>query len=47
VAFNSYLGYLYGPSQILASTTVFMQFAFAALERVFSLFDLIPEDEDD
>jgi ABC-type multidrug transport system fused ATPase/permease subunit len=47
VAFNSYLGYLYGPSQFLASTTVYMQSAFAALERVFSLFDLIPEDEDD
>jgi ABC-type multidrug transport system fused ATPase/permease subunit len=47
VAFNSYLGYLYGPSQFLASTTVYMQSAFAALERVFALFDLIPEDEED
>jgi len=47
VAFNSYLGYLYGPSRFLASTTVYMQSAFAALERVFALFDLIPEDEDD
>ena len=47
VAFNSYLGYLYGPSRFLASTTVYMQSAFASLERVFTLFDLIPEDEDD
>jgi len=47
IAFTSYLGYLYGPSRFLASTTVYMQSAFAALERVFSLFDLIPEDEDD
>ena len=47
VAFNSYLGYLYGPSRFLASTTVYMQSAFAALERVFSLFELIPEDDGD
>jgi len=47
VAFNSYLSYLYGPSRFLATTTVYMQSAFAALERVFSLFDLIPEDEED
>ena len=47
VAFNSYLGYLYGPSSFLASTTVYMQSAFAALERVFSLFELIPEDDGD
>ena len=47
IAFNSYLGYLYGPSRFLASTTVYMQSAFAALERVFSLFELIPEDDGD
>ena len=47
VAFNSYLGYLYGLSRFLASTTVYMQSAFAALERVFSFFELIPEDGSD
>lgn len=46
-AFYGYLGYLYGPSHFLASTIVNFQSAFAALERVFALFDLIPEDEDD
>ena len=47
VAFNSYIAYLYGPSRFLATTNVFLQSAFAALERVFSIYDLLPEDEYD
>lgn len=47
IAFNSYLGYLYTPSRFLATMNVFLQSSFAALERVFMLFELIPEDEDD
>lgn len=47
VAFNSYLGYLYGPSRFLASSVVQLQAAFAAFDRVFELFGLVPEDEND
>jgi len=47
VAFNGYLGYIYGPARYLASTHVGLQSSFAALERVFSLYELIPEDEHD
>ena len=47
VAFYSYIAYLYGPSRFLATMHVNLQSAFAALERVFAIFDLIPEYEDD
>ena len=47
VAFNSYIAYLYGPSRFLATTQIFLQSAFAALERVFSIYNLLPEDESD
>lgn len=45
VAFNAYLAYLYGPSRFIATMHVHLQTGFAALERVFELYDLIPEDE--
>ena len=47
VAFNSYLAYLYGPSRFLASVNIYLQSSLAALERVFTLFSLVPEDEQD
>lgn len=47
VAFNSYLVYLYGPSTFLANINVYLQPALAAFERVFKLFGLLPEDEQD
>ncbi len=46
-AFNAYLAYLFGPSRFLAALHIQLQSSFAALERVFSLYQLIPEDEDD
>ncbi len=47
VAFNSYIAYLYGSSRFLASANVFLQSAFAALERVFFIYNLLPEDVGD
>ncbi len=47
IAFNSYLAYLYGPTRFLASIHIQFQTAWAALHRVFTIFHLIPEDEDD
>jgi ABC-type multidrug transport system fused ATPase/permease subunit len=46
-AFNAYLGYLYGPSNFLSSVFIRMKSSMAAIERVFSLFELIPENEND
>ena len=47
VAFNSYLVYLYGPTRFWATVHIRFQSAFAALQRVFTIFALIPEDEND
>jgi ABC-type multidrug transport system fused ATPase/permease subunit len=47
VAFNAYLAYLYGPAQLMASMSLTLQTSFAALERVFALFDVVPEDDGD
>jgi ABC-type multidrug transport system fused ATPase/permease subunit len=44
LAFQSYLGYVYGPAQFLASTGLRLQNALAALERVSTLFDIVPEE---
>jgi len=44
LAFRSYLGYVYGPAQFLASTGLQLQNALAALERVSTLFDIVPEE---
>lgn len=44
LAFMSYLGFVYGPVQVLAAATVQLQGALAALERVSALFDIVPEE---
>jgi subfamily B ATP-binding cassette protein MsbA len=44
LAFQSYLGYVYGPAQFLATTNLQLQDALAALERVSTLFDIVPEE---
>ncbi len=44
LAFQSYLGYVYGPAQFLASANLQLQNALAALERVAALFDIVPEE---
>jgi ABC-type multidrug transport system fused ATPase/permease subunit len=42
-AFQSYLGYVYGPAMSLASTNLDMQNALAALARVSALYNIVPE----
>jgi len=44
LAFQAYLGYVYGPAQFLATTNLQLQDALAALERVSALFDIVPEE---
>lgn len=44
LAFQAYLGYVYGPVQFLATTNLQLQNALAALERVSALFDIVPEE---
>jgi ABC-type multidrug transport system fused ATPase/permease subunit len=44
LAFQSYLGYIYGPAQFLASISLQLQNALAALDRVSALFDIVPEE---
>jgi ABC-type multidrug transport system fused ATPase/permease subunit len=44
LAFQAYLGYVYGPAQFLADTNLQLQGALAALERVSALFDIVPEE---
>jgi subfamily B ATP-binding cassette protein MsbA len=44
LAFQAYLGYVYGPAQFLAATNLQLQDALAALERVSTLFDIVPEE---
>jgi len=44
LAFQSYLGYVWGPAKSLANTNLSLQSALAALERVSTLFDTVPED---
>jgi ABC-type bacteriocin/lantibiotic exporter with double-glycine peptidase domain len=39
VAFSAYLAYLYGPAQSLVSLMIALQTFFAALERIFQLFE--------
>jgi len=43
LAFQSYLGYVYGPAQFLASANLQLQNALASLERVSALYDIVPE----
>jgi ABC-type multidrug transport system fused ATPase/permease subunit len=44
LAFQSYLGYVYGPAMFLASTNLQLQNALAALERVSALLAIVPEE---
>jgi len=44
MAFQSYLGYVYGPAHFLATANLQLQNALAALERVSVLFDIVPEE---
>ncbi len=44
LAFQAYLGYVFGPTQFLASANLELQTALAALERVSALFDIVPEE---
>ncbi|MFC1815835.1 ABC transporter ATP-binding protein [Thermodesulfobacteriota bacterium] len=45
LAFQVYLGYVFGPAQSLASANLQLQSALAALQRVSALFDIVPEKE--
>ncbi|NIO49815.1 MAG: ATP-binding cassette domain-containing protein [Candidatus Aminicenantes bacterium] len=45
LAFQAYLGYVFGPAQFLASANLELQNARAALERVSALFDIVPEEK--
>lgn len=44
LAFQAYLGYVFGPAQALASANLQLQDALAALQRVAALFDIVPEE---
>lgn len=44
IAFQAYLGYVFGPAQYLATANLDLQRALAALERVSALFNLVPEE---
>ena len=44
LAFQAYLGYVYGPAQFLANINFQFQSSRASLERVAALFEAIPED---
>jgi len=44
LAFQAYLGYVYGPARYLATANLQLQSATAALERVSALFDIVPEE---
>lgn len=44
LAFQAYLGYVYGPTQFLANMNYQFQESRASLERISALFDAMPED---
>ena len=44
LAFQAYLGYVFGPAQFLATANLQLQTALAALQRVSTLFDIVPEE---
>jgi ABC-type bacteriocin/lantibiotic exporter with double-glycine peptidase domain len=44
LAFQAYLGYVFGPARFLATANIELQEALAALQRVSVLFDIAPED---
>jgi len=45
LAFQGYLGYVFGPVQFLAATNLQLQEPLAALERVSAMFDIVPEEQ--
>jgi subfamily B ATP-binding cassette protein MsbA len=47
LAFQAYLGYVFGPAQFLASANLDLQNALASLERVSALYDILPEENMD
>jgi ABC-type multidrug transport system fused ATPase/permease subunit len=47
LAFQAYLGYVFGPAQFLAAANLQLQKALASLKRVSSLFDIVVEDNMD
>ena len=44
LAFQAYLGFVFGPAQFLAGANLEMQRALASLERISALFNIVPED---
>ena len=44
LAFQAYLGYVFGPAQFLVTANFGLQNARASLERVSALFDIVPEE---
>ncbi len=44
LAFQAYLGYVFGPAQFLATANLQLQNALASLERVSAIFDIAPEE---
>jgi len=44
LAFQGYLGYVFGPAQFLATANLQLQRALAALQRVWALFRILPEE---
>ena len=44
LAFQAYLGYVFGPAQFLAGANLELQRALASLERISNLFDIVPEE---
>jgi ABC-type multidrug transport system fused ATPase/permease subunit len=47
LAFQAYIGYVYGPAQFLAGANLHLQNALAALERVSALLEIVPEEDVD
>jgi len=44
LAFQGYLGYVFGPAQFLATANLQLQRALAALQRIWALFRILPEE---
>ncbi len=44
LAFQGYLGYVFGPAQFLATANLQLQQALAALQRIWALFRILPEE---
>ncbi len=44
LAFQSYLGYVFGPASSLANANIQLQSAMASLKRVSALYDIVPEE---